>query len=214
MEIPASTMDQIVNSGRSAGLKLLAATSGHGNTMKRRGALQIPILVLAAGCGRGGLSVSAIRDGGLVAEVSPDRISRSPDLPELVYRQSTQQFVQISASDDETCGLKSDGSMLCWGYFGDFPVSSAFGTGYVPRPPSEGWKQVSLWGGLACGIQNDDTLVCWGLQNLRICSHLGGPTLRWMQEPPARFVCRMVVSYAGDWLKNGQIQSRKAASRR
>ena len=168
MEIPASTMDQIVNSGRSAGLKLLAATSGHGNTMKRRGALQIPILVLAAGCGRGGLSVSAIRDGGLVAEVSPDRISSSPDMPEIMYRQSTQQFVQISAGDDETCGLKSDGSMLCWGYFGDFPVSSAFGTGYVSRPPSEGWKQVSPGTGFACGIENDDTLVCWGNEDFNL----------------------------------------------
>jgi alpha-tubulin suppressor-like RCC1 family protein len=114
------------------------------------------------------LGVSAIWDGGLVAEVSPDRISSSPDMPELVYRQSTQQFVKISAGDDETCGLKSDGSMLCWGYFGDFPVSSAFGTGYVPRPPSEGWKQVSLWGGLACGIENDDALVCWGNEDFNL----------------------------------------------
>jgi hypothetical protein len=155
-------MDQIVNRWRSVGLTLLAVTSGHGDSMKRRGALQIPILVLAAGCGRGGLGVSAIRDGGLAAEVSPDCISSSPDLPELVYRQSTQRFVQISAGDDETCGLKSDGSMLCWGYFGDFPVSSAFGARYVPRPPSESWKQVSSGTAFACGIENDDTLDCWG----------------------------------------------------
>ena len=131
--------------------------------MKRRIALQIPILLLAAGCGRGGLGAPAIRDGGLGAEVVPDLASGAPDAPELAYRQSTQQFVQIVAGGgDETCGLKSDGSMLCWGNFGDFPVSSAFGTAYVPRPTSEGWKQVSPASGFTCGIKNDDTLVCWG----------------------------------------------------
>jgi hypothetical protein len=129
--------------------------------MKWRAVLIIQILLSAVGCDGGGLGNPASRDGGLGAEVGPDLVASSPDAP--VYRQSTQPFVGVSAGGgDETCGLKSGGSMLCWGNFGDFPISNAFGEAYVPRPHSEGWKQVSPAAGFACGIKNDDTLVCWG----------------------------------------------------
>jgi hypothetical protein len=132
--------------------------------MNRWGAIQIAILVLATGltgCGRGPLGVPAIRDGGL--DAIPDLTPSSPDVPGIVYRQSTQPFVQVSAGGGgETCGLKSDGSMLCWGGFGDFSASGSYGSAYIPRPPAEGWKQVSPAGGFTCGIKNDDTLACFG----------------------------------------------------
>jgi hypothetical protein len=162
--------------------------------MRRLAALQIPILFLAAACGRNGLGVPASQDGGLVSDTPADLATDSADAPGVVYRQSTQKFVQVSAGGgQETCGLRADGSMLCWGYFGDFPESSAFGSAYVPRPPAEGWKQVSPASGATCGIKNDDALVCWGVPR---STNLEPPAGRYLAVD-ARGPCAIRLSDGG-----------------
>jgi alpha-tubulin suppressor-like RCC1 family protein len=82
-------------------------------------------------------------------------------------------WVAISAGGAEACGMRSGGSVWCWGA-GD----SSYGTGYgfstgdgtftersTPVTVSGGgvWTQVSAGGGTKCGITSDGSAWCWSM---------------------------------------------------
>ena len=78
------------------------------------------------------------------AEVAqPAPLRGGPDLPNQV----------ISAGGDHSCGIKSDGTLLCWG-------KDNYGQTTVPAGT---YTQVSAGGYHTCGLQSDGTLVCWGM---------------------------------------------------
>lgn len=74
-------------------------------------------------------------------------------------------FIDISSAQNVSCGIRTDGRVLCWGVdaFGETGVGSV-GTRSVPTLVSgtdtytsieAGWRHV-------CAIKNDKTAKCWG----------------------------------------------------
>lgn len=71
----------------------------------------------------------------------------------------------VAAADEWTCGIKTEGSLWCWGN----NYAGVLGTGdtknrHVPTQvgTATDWTQVSGGRESTCGIQADDSLWCWG----------------------------------------------------
>ena len=63
------------------------------------------------------------------------------------------QFTQISAGEEHTCGLRTDGSVICWG-------SDA--SGQLGAPADERFTAITAGSIHTCGLREDGTSVCWG----------------------------------------------------
>ena len=81
------------------------------------------------------------------------------------------RYTQISAVGDHTCGLRTDGSVVCWG---------ADDYGQLRAPADERFTAVAAGGVHTCGLRTDGTTVCWGyrLPSGEYLSELRGPNRR------------------------------------
>jgi len=78
-------------------------------------------------------------------------------------------WLQISAGDWHSCGLKSDRTAWCWGYNGD----GRAGTGgkkdtlSQPTPVKTGgtWKMIDSGFFMSCGVKTNGYAYCWGKNN-------------------------------------------------
>ena len=61
-------------------------------------------------------------------------------------------FVSVSAVLNHTCGVRTDGSVACWG-------QDLFGEA---TPPSGEFSSVSAGGFHTCGVRTDGAVACWG----------------------------------------------------
>jgi hypothetical protein len=69
-------------------------------------------------------------------------------------------FKQISAGGYHNCGVKTDGTVACWGAgTTDTNANPEYGQSI---PPSGTFTQVAAGNLHTCGIKTDGTLVCWG----------------------------------------------------
>jgi len=59
----------------------------------------------------------------------------------------------VSAGEYHTCGVRTDGTLACWG---DDSQGQA-------TPPAGTFSQVSAGGYHTCGLMTDGTLACWGM---------------------------------------------------
>ncbi len=81
-------------------------------------------------------------------------------IPEMPVTDST--WVDVSAHLTQTCGIKDDGSLWCWGIVPEGGVLNDFLTPYLVKFfPEKKWKKVSTGLIVSCGITDDSTLVCW-----------------------------------------------------
>jgi alpha-tubulin suppressor-like RCC1 family protein len=80
----------------------------------------------------------------------------------------------ISSGDPVACGIKTDGTLWCWGSneFGTTGNGVVGGAGAKTKLPTAvsttgvtTWKSVSAGSYTACGIKTDDTGWCWGYGN-------------------------------------------------
>ena len=67
--------------------------------------------------------------------------------------QAFAAYIQIEAGAWHTCGIKDDGSAICWG-------SNSYGQ--TTTVPSGTFTQLSAGGNHTCGIKSDGSAVCWG----------------------------------------------------
>lgn len=86
--------------------------------------------------------------------LDPDGTTRCLGLSDRLPLLSSSRFVAMTIGQyDVTCGLKTDGDALCWGFSSpDADVST------TPGP----WRSLSAGGDFACGIRTDGRLQCWG----------------------------------------------------
>jgi len=69
-------------------------------------------------------------------------------------------FTQISAGEHHTCGLKSDGSVTCWGA-GKTKTGHPFEYGQSINPIGT-FIQLSAGRYHTCGLKGDGSVLCWG----------------------------------------------------
>jgi alpha-tubulin suppressor-like RCC1 family protein len=78
-------------------------------------------------------------------------------------------WVAVSATTLHTCGLRSNGTLWCWGSGEDYSVGGGAPTQVLAadeEPGGEAWSDwVAVQAGIArtCGIRSDGSLWCWGL---------------------------------------------------
>ena len=65
----------------------------------------------------------------------------------------------ISSGDFHTCGLRTDGTVVCWG--GD-EQSSEHKHRLTTPPAGETFSAISSGGTHTCGLRADGSPVCWG----------------------------------------------------
>jgi len=73
-------------------------------------------------------------------------------------------WIAVSAGSRHTCGIRDDGSTLCWGQNRNGQLGDGRG-GLVLEPAlvdAGPWSTVSASAAITCGIREDGTLWCWG----------------------------------------------------
>ena len=70
-----------------------------------------------------------------------------------------ERFVSLSSGEIHTCGLRSDGTVECWG-LDDRRVLR--GHGQASPPHAERFAAMSSGQFHTCGLRKDGTVVCWG----------------------------------------------------
>ena len=65
---------------------------------------------------------------------------------------SEASFTAVAAGYRHSCGLRTDGSITCWG-------DDEFGQA---SPPSGSFTAVTAGGHHSCGLRTDGTITCWG----------------------------------------------------
>ena len=77
---------------------------------------------------------------------------------------SDDDWVDISTHLAQSCGIKADGTLWCWGIV---PESKIIADLLAPYPVqiygSKKWKKVSTGLVFTCGITEDSSLVCWNI---------------------------------------------------
>lgn len=92
--------------------------------------------------------------------LSPQRVGDASD------------WTAVTAGADQTCGIRGDGSLWCWGNNSWGQLGLGWGVPSAESPTRVGsdsdWASVTL-GDFAhtCGVRNDGSLWCWGLNHTR-----------------------------------------------
>ena len=68
-------------------------------------------------------------------------------------------FQSVSAGQYHTCGVRTDGTVQCWGYNSNFWGSKHIGQA---TPPAGTFQSVSAGHYHTCGVTTDGDAVCWG----------------------------------------------------
>ena len=103
----------------------------------------------------------------------PEFVPATAVPPEDIY-----DFTSVSAGYEHSCGLRSDGRILCWGD----------GRNGETEPPEGTFSAVSAGDGYTCGLRTDGSVTCWGIWGITY----GMPvydtsTHRWAESPTGVF---------------------------
>lgn len=130
----------------------------------------------------------AYRADGRTVTIAPADADRAAGGHQVGLR-TDRGFASVSAGEAHSCGLKTGGSVVCWGSddsgqssppagrFVSFDAGDDHGCGIRPdqtvvcwgdkshgkaAAPAGSFTQVSAGGFLSCGIKTDRTVACWG----------------------------------------------------
>jgi alpha-tubulin suppressor-like RCC1 family protein len=87
--------------------------------------------------------------------------------PHQVTSPASTGWASVTAGANQTCAIRSDTTLWCWGYNGDGQLGLGNTTTedlpqQVTSPASTGWTAVSAGSGYTCATRSDATLWCWG----------------------------------------------------
>ena len=80
------------------------------------------------------------------------RYQDSPEVTVNPHDSPCDEFSEVDVGAQHSCGLRTDQTIVCWGYNG----------GGQAEPPNGSFKAVSAGGDHSCAIQTDNTVTCWG----------------------------------------------------
>jgi len=89
---------------------------------------------------------------GLVSGPSATAATGSAVRQRLTSSATGYTFTQVSAGNAHTCGVRTTGSVRCWGY-------NYYGQA---TPPLGSFTSVSAGRYHTCGVKTDGTVACWG----------------------------------------------------
>jgi alpha-tubulin suppressor-like RCC1 family protein len=75
-------------------------------------------------------------------------------------------WISVLAGEVHSCGLRDDGSIICWGCEDVDPYDDDYGydQGQCTPPEEISFKSLSeVWDDTSCGVDENDALHCWGL---------------------------------------------------
>lgn len=120
-------------------------------------------------------------DGQLGVEAASDTELREPTLVD------AGPWISIAAGAAHTCGVKSDGSLSCWGRNTELQVGN---TGESPvRMPrlvntEHSWRQVAIGQSHSCALRTDGSLWCWGSNASQDAGYPIGEQAMWQLPDP------------------------------
>ena len=123
-------------------------------------ALLVGLTLIIVACGNEATAVPAATDAPAapVATSAPAATTapRATTVP-AATEQPSIPFSSVSAGQEHICGVKTDGSVVCWG---DDRERQA-------RPPGGSFASVSAGDGShTCGVKTDGSVVCWGFPDV------------------------------------------------
>ena len=85
--------------------------------------------------------------------MDPTPTPTATPVPNFVPLPDDARFAQIAAGKHHACGLRADGSVLCWG-------NNIHGSLNVPVALT--FRRISVGLNFACGLRADGAIACWG----------------------------------------------------
>jgi len=87
--------------------------------------------------------------------------------PRQVTRPAAGGWASVGAGLDDTCAIRADTTLWCWGedYDGQLGVNritEIFRPRPVTTPAADGWARVAVGPDHTCAVRTDATLWCWG----------------------------------------------------
>ena len=108
-------------------------------------ALALAVIVALSACSGGGRGDAPPGDAPLA-----DEAARSAD-----------GFIAVESGYFSSCGLRNDGSLVCWGIT-EFEPDPDGAAQYAPPPQGEVFTALSSGAYHACALREDGSPVCWG----------------------------------------------------
>ena len=96
------------------------------------------------------------------APVAPDAVADLPVFslgtpPARPARTASDGWIAVSAGEHYTCGIRTDGTVACWG------SNTRFGTYFGQAdPPAGTFTAIGTGRDHTCGVRADGTIECWG----------------------------------------------------
>jgi alpha-tubulin suppressor-like RCC1 family protein len=92
-----------------------------------------------------------------VGDMNPRDVPTEVDVGGMTWR-------SVATGLSHTCGIRTDGSLWCWGHNGSGQVGvDGQGAYDVPARVDDGpWRMVATGFSTSCGVTEDDELFCWG----------------------------------------------------
>lgn len=117
-------------------------------------------------------------------------------------------WISVAAGTAHTCGVKSDGSLSCWGRNNELQVGNT-GETQVRTPrlvnTEHSWRQVAVGQSHSCALRTDGSLWCWGSNASEDAGYPIGEQAMWQLSDPTPIGDGRWAALTSHWSHNCAI---------